>query len=171
MRGASRQPMKTVLLKVAAIASATGCVFNDANACSLRLSYEPFVPRSGFRFSQELAPAPKVRVDEIRRGHSGSPDACDNWGVVVLEVPARDVGYSFEIVESSDPNFRLPDGFVRPNQWLRPPVYLRFLWNDGATDEQEAMTVLVRVTAMSSEGVQTEPILLEIEHPGVGAAR
>jgi len=163
--------MKNALLKVAGIASAIVCVCDHANACSLRLSYEAFVPRGGFRFSQPLGPAPKVRVEEVRRGHRGTPDACDNWGVVILEVPLRDAGYSFEIVESSTPDIWFPDGFVRPNQGLRPPVYLRFLWNDGATDEQEPIMVLVRVTAMSNEGVQTEPALLKIEHAGVSAPR
>jgi hypothetical protein len=163
--------MKTALLKVSVIASTMVCVFDRANACSLRLSYEPFLPRSVFRFSQDLGPTPEVRVDEIRRGHDGTPDACDNWGVVVLEVPVLDAGYSFEIVESSDPTFRFPDGFVRSKQRRGSPAYFRFLWDDGATDEQEPIAVLVRVKTMSSEGVQSEPQLLKIEHAGVSATR
>jgi hypothetical protein len=96
--------------------------------------------------------------------------ACANWGSILLKVPAGDSGYSFEIIESSI-GAVFPTGFVRSNSGYALPAYLRFHWNDGATDNQEPIELLVRITAISRYGVLSESTVLKIEHAGIPAAR
>jgi len=141
-----------------------------ANACSLYRSYEPFVLGPKIRYKAELEPAPEVHIQEIKRGHSGETTACANWGSIVLTVPAGDAGYSFEIIESSIGEV-FPSGFVRSSSGYAFPAGLRFYWSDGATDDQELIELLVRITAVSRDGVLSEPTVLKIEHAGVQAAR
>jgi hypothetical protein len=138
-----------------------------AIACSFAAGYEPFLPGPVMRPSTTFAPAPAVSVESIRRGTSGDAGMCADAGVLVLKVPGAAQGYSFELVEGRFDDQVFPRGFVQPTR----PGYLTFVWLDGNTDVQEPIGVVVKVTAISSLGVLSEPLLLKIEHPGRGRVR
>jgi hypothetical protein len=161
--------MNIAILRLAIVTLSVAGLCEVASACSLVRSYEPFrLPT--IRYT-DPAPAPDVRVADIKRGHSGSTTACANVGSVLVSVPAGDAGYSFEVIESRGPRIVFPAGFVRSSSGYAQPANLRFYWDDGATDAQEPIELRVKVTAMSRDGVFTDPVVLKIEHPGVSAAR
>jgi len=154
---------------VVASLAVLGC--NVAGACSLVRSYVPFRLGPTIQYTEVLSPAPELSVEQIRRGEAGEPSACANWGSVLIKVPAGDVGYSFELVESRGSTIRFPTGFVRSSSGYAFPASLRFYWDDGAVDTQESFELVVRVTAVSRDGVFSEPTVVRIEHPGVRAVR
>jgi hypothetical protein len=57
-------------VKLTAIAFAAMGLVDIATACSLYRSYEPFVLGRKTQYAPELDPAPDVRIEEIKRGHS-----------------------------------------------------------------------------------------------------
>jgi hypothetical protein len=138
-----------------------------AIACSFAPGYEEFHPGPVMRPSATLAPAPAIKVESIRRGAKGDAGMCADAGILVLTVPRAAQGYSFELVEGKFDDEVLPKGFVQPTK----PGYLAFVWLDGNTDVQEPISVVVKITAMSSLGVLSEPLLLKIEDPGRGRVR
>jgi hypothetical protein len=92
---------------------------------------------------------------------------CAGFGLLVLNVPKQVLGYRFELVEGRFDGGLFPTGFVQPTQL----GYLAFSWLDGNADTQEPIDVTVRITAISSVGVLSEPLLLKIEDPGRGVVR
>jgi len=92
---------------------------------------------------------------------------CADLGFLVLNVPKQAQGYSFELVEGRFEGMSFPTGFVQPTRL----GYLSFVWVDGNTDRQEPINVIVKIIAMSSTGVLSEPLLLKIEDPGRGVVR
>jgi hypothetical protein len=163
--------MHSALLRLTLVIALLAGACEVASACSLARSYEPFRLRSTIRHAETNDPAPEVHVEEIKRGRSGDATACANWGSVLIGVPAGDVGYSFEPIEGSVSRIAFPVGYVQSIRGYARPAYLRFYWDDGATDDQEPIEIFVRVTAMSRDGVLSEPMVLRIEDPGVSAAR
>ncbi len=91
---------------------------------------------------------------------------CADIGFLSLTVPSETAGFRFELVEGNLP-VRFPQGFIKP----RKPGVLGFIWSDGNTDAQEPIHAIVKVTAVSSAGVMSEPLLLKIDHPGVAPGR
>lgn len=138
-----------------------------AIACSFAPGYEEFRPGPVMRPSPTLSPAPAINVESIRRGTKGEVGMCADAGILVLNVPKAPQGYSFELVEGKFDDEVFPQGFVQPTR----PGYLTFVWLDGNTDLQEPISVVVKITAMSSLGVLSEPLLLKIEDPGRGGVR
>jgi hypothetical protein len=139
-----------------------------ALACSFAPGYKVFQPRPSLRAESVLAPAPKVTVDKITRGHKGdAAGTCSDAGILVLKVPSNALGYSFEIVEGAFDDVVFPEGFVQPTE----AGLLRFVWLDGNTNVQEPIKVVVKVTTMSVDGKWSEPSLLRIEDPGRGGVR
>ena len=139
-----------------------------AMACSFAPGYKVFRPAPVLRPGFTLAPAPKVIVARLVRGHRGVPATdCSDAGILELTVPSDALGYSFEIVEGDFDDVVFPEGFVQPTQ----SGLLRFFWLDGNTNLQEPIKVVVKITTMSASGNVSEPLLLKIEDPGRGGVR
>ena len=158
-------------LKLTVIVLVAAGLSHEVSACSLNVTYEPFRLGPTIRYTGKLDPAPDVRVEDIKRGHAGEATMCANWGSVAVRVPAGDAGYSFEVLESRGPSVVFPNGYVRSVTGYAQSAYLRFYWDDGATDDQEPLELLVKIAAISKDGVFSDPTVLKVEHPGVSAAR
>jgi len=132
-----------------------------AVACSLSRGYESFLPERATNGQAAADPQVRIVVDSIQRGRKGDGGTCADIGFLVLKVPAERLGYRFEVVEG-DLAVMFPQEFVQPVA----PGLIGFTWIDGNTDEQEPIRAVVRVTAMSTTGAQSEPWLLTIEDAG-----
>jgi len=139
---------------------------SPAFACSIAPSYMPFEHIPEPPSSPVSTPPPQISVDGIRRGHAGDAGMCADIGFLSLKVPTDPAGFRFELVEGNLP-VRFPQGFIKP----RKPGVLGFIWSDGNTDAHEPIHAIVKVTAVSSAGVMSEPLLLKIDHPGVAPGR
>jgi len=153
------------------LAVATATLTFRVLACSFAPGYEVFLPGPILRPGSTLVSTPKVSVDRIERGRNeGDPAAtCADAGILVLTVPNDVVGYSFEIVEGAFDDIVFPEGFVKATE--TQPGLLRFVWLDGDTYVQEPIKVVVKVTAISTNGTLSEPLMLRIEDPGRGGVR
>jgi hypothetical protein len=141
----------------------------SALACSFTPGYEPFrIEAVVRRPTPAPAAAPAIEVERIERGYDdGDGASCSDAGIFVFRVPSDVLGYRFEIVAGGDDGHVFPDGFVR----TREPGRLRFVWLDGESNWQESIDLLVKVTAISSLGVVSEPALLRIRHSGGATGR
>lgn len=145
----------------------TICLFGlacDARACSVLPTFDP-VPASVIGSESAPAAAPVVTVERIVRGRVGEAGTCAELGFLTLKVPHEVLGFRIEPVSGNLGRTVFPEGFVQPREQGR----LGFVWLDGNTDAQEPIDVVVRVSALSPDGVVSEPVQLRITHPGVDA--
>jgi hypothetical protein len=129
-----------------------------ALACSLASPPEHVIDPKA-QASDSTAPgAPAVTVAKIERGKGQaacSYNTCEGIGTVVLDVSASDdqtpsegLGYRVELVSGQAPTgLHLPAGAVQARDGQ-----LRLHWSDGDTDEQEAISFSLAVTAVDLAG-------------------
>lgn len=140
----------------------------ESAACSFAAGYENFliIPGTG-RHYPEPDP-PEISVKNIRRGRAGGDPAmdCSDAGIIELQVPEYPiVGYRFEIFHGKFEDAVIPEGVIKPTMLSRDS--LRFVWLDGAHASQEPINVILKVYAVSSFGVESEPMFLNITDPGL----
>lgn len=74
-----------------------------------------------------------------------------------------EIGFRLELVSGA-----LPSGLTLPTTAVRPSIAdtLFLPWNDGAVDEQEAISFTLRITAVDRAGNVGPPTTITIVHPG-----
>jgi hypothetical protein len=151
------------------------------HACSIAQTPHVVVPAMQATDHQPPTLAPIVHV-QITRGQ-GSGDngcssigsSCDDLGRVTFLVaatddmtPAAQIGYGFSLTGGA-----LPQGFVLPATALRAQAdgSLTLVWEDGATDAQEALDFTLRLVAIDLAGNESEPQMIRIQQGSAGGCR
>jgi len=99
-------------------------------------------------------------------GGSGDP-GCDAYGAVHVAPAATDdvspeykIGYRFTVASGTP-----PAGLVLPENAVDFPlgeIAFNFLWNDGATDDQEPVNFTLRIVAVDQAGNESAPQTLAV---------
>jgi hypothetical protein len=131
--------------------------------------------------SDTTPPGPvTVTVSELKRGKgsdtnwascSQSATSCDDMGTVALQVVAQDdqsppdkIGYQLTLA-----NGQLPSGLALPTDTVRTLAGTLYLhWNDGDSDEQEAITFALAVRAVDLAGNLGPTATVVVHDPGSG---
>ncbi|MCH9692679.1 MAG: hypothetical protein K0U59_11580 [Gammaproteobacteria bacterium] len=126
-----------------------------ATACSLSPGYVPFLVTPIAQKRGKPPKAPEIEVVSVRRGNIGDSGMCADLGLVVFRVKDRQrhTGYLFEVVEGSDKSEIIPNGIISSVE----DSEFRFPWLDGATEYQEPIELKIKVTAISTLGVESQP--------------
>ena len=123
--------------------------------------------------------APLVTVQSIQRGKgpeyqgcSQSASSCDDLGRIILQVSATDdqtevasLGYRIELASGS-----LPSGLSLPATAVRPATSSGLVlgWNDGASDDQEALSFVLVIRAVDLAGNEGPPTSVAVRDAGSG---
>jgi hypothetical protein len=123
--------------------------------------------------------APVGKLDHITRGKGPkrtstcgmSVSSCDDLGSIAITVSATDdqtasdqLGYRVELASG-----RLPGDLALPTApILAMGGYLYFHWLDGATDEQEEVSLSLAISAVDRAGNAGPSATVEIHSPGSG---
>jgi hypothetical protein len=131
--------------------------------------------------SDTTPPGPvTVTVSEISRGKgpdtnwascSQSASSCDDIGTVTLQVSAEDdqsppdkLGYQLQLADG-----QLPSGLTLPTDAVRTLAGALYLyWNDGASDDQEAISFSLAIRAVDLAGHLGPASTVVIHDPGSG---
>lgn len=143
---------------------ALACSFVQPNPAS----FDPSLAKPG-----ETVPAvPNVVVESISRGNAGNPqDSCGDTGVVVLSIPAtadtKGLIYTFDLIsgEADDVIFQPSPATGFEDEGSRRLLFV-FPWLDGASNEQEPLNLIVRVTPHLPSGLAGTPIEISVVDPG-----
>src|SRR5262249_39723655 len=125
---------------------------------------------------------PVLPSPTITRGHGPRQDgcapsamSCDDIGTIKFPASATDdmtpreqIGYRFSLLTGT-----LPAGLVLPPDPIEPAAAATLFlhWDDGATDDQEAIDFTLSVVAIDAAGNESAPKTLNVsDHPGVGCA-
>jgi hypothetical protein len=150
-----------------------------AHACSL-MANQPHTLDPQAQASDSTPPGvPTVSVESIHRGKgpessgcSQSASSCDDIGTVSLLVSATDdqtsaesIGYRIELASGT-----LPSGLTLPSDAVRAIGGRLFLiWQDGNTDQQEALSFSLSIRAVDLAGNVGQPATIQISDPGSGS--
>ncbi len=137
-------------------------------ACSIAApDYVDVEPRAA-RAAEAVPPPPPMRLEGITRGNGDEARmSCSDLGMVSLSVPGTDDGiYLFELLSSTQDFPNLPSRPARAGPPHEDKRYFVFPWIDGATDDQEAIHLRIRVTALSPTGARGGNIVVAVDHPG-----
>lgn len=134
-------------------------------------SFVPLLDEFEVNGSVKTVPtAPKFSVREIHRGTDGNFGSTSDAGVLVLvnELgPTPNQGYYFSIVKGHFEDALFTKKPVTPTEFADNAATFTFIWLDGASKEQEAFNITVKIVAVSKSGKLSEPQLIEITHQGV----
>ena len=136
----------------------------------------PHVIDAALRETDHVPPnLPPVGFNYLGRGHrspgaegcGGGDPGCDATGVVHVELAATDdvspqdkIGYRFTVASGTP-----PAGLVLPENAVDFPlgeIAFNFLWNDGATDDQEPVNFTLRIVAVDQAGNESAPQTLAV---------
>ena len=101
---------------------------------------------------------------------------CDDIGTISVPAAATDdttpperIGYRLSLLTGTLPaGLTLPADAIEPNA-ATTTLYIH--WDDGATDEQEAIDFTLTVIAIDAAGNESAPQTLRVsDHPGFGCA-
>jgi hypothetical protein len=114
-------------------------------------------------------------VESLKRGYDdGNYASCSDAGVLTLRFtdgnPRRTTGYSLRIVEGKFEENVIPIGYIMPSDSTTQNDTIQFIWLDGSKNYQEPIDFKIEVMAVSIKGVQSEPYILHVTHPG-GSSR
>lgn len=158
--------MRDIRTTIAAAVLALACT--PVPACSIAAPGSVDVAPRAARDGEPVPPPPAMRLEAITRGNGAEPQtSCSDLGMVSLSVPDSDVStYLFELVSSTTEFPNLPAGPVRAGPPQDGKRYFVFPWIDGAFDEQEAIHLRIRVTALSPTGARGGNIVIAVDDPG-----
>jgi hypothetical protein len=136
----------------------------------------PHVIDAALRESDHVPPTvPQVGFNSVGRGHrspgaegcGGGEPGCDAYGAVHVELAATDdvspqdkIGYRFTVASGTPPT-----GLVFPAEPVDFPLgetAFDFLWDDGATDQQEPVAFTLRIVAVDQAGNESAPQMLAV---------
>jgi hypothetical protein len=151
----------------------------QASACSLA-GAKPLTVDPQAQATDGTPPStPVAKVDSIKRGKGPtgtstcgmSASSCDDLGTIAIAVSATDdqttsdqLGYRVELASGS-----LPGDLALPTTpILAMGGYLYFHWLDGATDEQEDVSLSLAITTVDRAGNASPSSTVGIHSPGSG---
>jgi hypothetical protein len=141
-----------------------------AAACS-------FIELTPAEFDQGLAkpvdvapPPPAVAIEAISRGSANNPlSSCADTGVAVLSIPAtaanKGLVFSFDLVSGNTDDRIFPPGLFTGFEG-NGKIQFVFPWVDGASDKQEPLDLVVRVTPYLHSGLAGAPTEVRIKDNG-----
>lgn len=140
-------------------------------ACSFSEGYTSFYAAPQLTLRSKPPEKPNLEVSYIKRGFDdGDGGSCSDAGIIILRVlddnPKFATGYKFEVVDGSFEDSLFPESFI--TQPTRPLVHgdFMFVWFDGPRNIQESIDLRVKATAMNLQGIESEPFVFQIYHPG-----
>jgi MYXO-CTERM domain-containing protein len=100
--------------------------------------------------------------------------SCDDLGRISLSFPASEdavsaanaVGYRLRVVEGAPPDDLGIDETRRADSIDADQASLMLIWIDEATDDQEAFSVVIGITAVDEAGNESEEVTIEVSDPG-----
>lgn len=126
--------------------------------------------------------APGAVSAEVNRGvapvcnvlGSCQSTSCDDLGRISLSFPASEddvsaanaVGYRLRVVEGAPPDDLGIDETRRADSIDGDQASLTLLWIDEATDDQEAFSVVIGITAIDEAGNESEEVTIEVSDAG-----
>lgn len=153
-----------------AVALAVLLVSPAAAACS-------FLQPTQVGFDEKLAkpddvapPAPAVALVSISRGNADDPrDSCGDTGVIVLSVPAtaenKELAFSFDLVSGTADDLIFQPGHFTGFEHDGKLLFV-FPWVDGASDKQEPLDLVVRVTSYLRSGLTGAATEIRVQDNG-----
>jgi hypothetical protein len=139
---------------------------NAIFACSLAPSMESFVINPGYHLTKKPL-KPRFELIKVKRGYDdGNYASCSDAGIITIKAISKytsnAVAYKFEIVAGELEDSVFPEGAV---QSLNGNEFY-FVWLDGSSNKQEPIEIILKIVALSPSGIESEPSLLRISHPG-----
>ncbi|HET6611334.1 MAG TPA: hypothetical protein VFG83_05065 [Kofleriaceae bacterium] len=113
----------------------------------------------------------QLRITRGTGGSLGSSNSCDDLGFVYIyfDAPAdnttepEDMGYKIKLIDGQVPDsLNIPDVAISASGWIG------FVWVDGRTDDQEAISFTLAVSAVDRAGNVGPPVSVVISDPGGG---
>lgn len=136
-------------------------------ACSFAQNYRDAIFLVTPTFDKKPAPElPVIQVSSITRGYNdGNYVPCSDAGIIELKVDTNEVGYQITTIEPEEHKSTIPDGLYGAVKEGNA-FYIRFIWLDGFSNNQEPLLIRLAVRAMSQTGELSESVELQIEHLG-----
>jgi len=152
------------------VASLLTLLAAPALACSF-VEPEPFVVDDTLEDAEAPA-APVILSMTVTRGAEATRPlgdepaiSCTDLGFIELELdgPSEEVGHRFTVIDGD-----APDDLGLPGE---PVVGLdfAFIWVDGATDDQEPLSLTIEVVAVDLAGNESAPTTFTVDDPGGSA--